>query len=214
MLHKTKDIILPETLELLKTLQDDPELSEFFLVGGTALALQLGHRFSVDLDLFKPESFDVQYLSQYLSKNFNFQIDSISKNTILGHLNGVKIDFITHAYPLVEPLIQEDSLTIASILDIAAMKLNAISISGQRLKDFIDVYFILEKYSLNQILKAYKIKYPNSNIMIPLKALTYFNDIDPAIDPPMMKKEVKLDTIKNRLTEAVNSPDHKFPNSL
>ncbi len=63
------------------------------------------------------------------------------------------------------------------------MKLNAISNSDKRLKDFIDVYFLLEHYSLNEMIEFYTIKYPRFNPLIPLKAVAYFDDIDPAIDP-------------------------------
>lgn len=90
----------------------------------------------------------------------------------------------------------EEGITYLSKEDIAAMKLNAIAGSGQRLKDFIDVYFLLEWHSVNEILEFYSIKYPNSNPLIALKAISYFNDIDPEIDPPQMKQPVSLDSIK------------------
>ena len=143
MLHKDQNVILSTTLELLVTLQQDEELSSFFLVGGTALALQIGHRFSVDLDLFTQNPFDTQSLSDSLASKYDFKISSVSKNTLLGVVNSVKVDFLTHAYPLVNPILEIEGLRLASVEDIGAMKLNAIAHSGQRLKDFIDVYCLL-----------------------------------------------------------------------
>ena len=210
MLHKARTVILPETFDLLLQLQRDENLKEFFLVGGTALALQLGHRFSIDLDLFSNAPFEVQPLIDHLSTNYAFQLNSIAPNTLLGNIKGIKVDFITHAYPLIESLIEEESIKLASILDIAAMKLNAISISGQRLKDFIDMYFILEHYSLSETLDAYQKKYTHSNAMIPLKALTYFDDLNLDLDPPIMTKKLKVDSIKKRLIQAVRKTDQIF----
>ena len=176
MLHKTADIILPPTLNLLEELQQDEQLDAFTLVGGTALALQIGHRFSVDLDFFCFEAFDTQTLSEHLS-GYGFHISAIEKNTLLGVIRGVKTDFIVHQYPMVKPLVREDGLRLASIVDISAMKLNAISHNGQRLKDFIDIYCLLETLPLQSMLDAYTQKYPNSNLMIPLKGVTYFDEV-------------------------------------
>ncbi len=209
MLHKTADIILPPTLDLLIELQQDEQLDNFFLVGGTALALQIGHRFSVDLDFFCYEPFDTQFLSQHLS-NYGFQISAIEKNTLLGVTRGVKTDFIVHRYPLVKSLIKKEGIRLASIADISAMKLNAISHNGQRLKDFIDIYCLLETMPLQSMLDAYAQKYPNSNLMIPLKGVIYFDDIDFNLDPPILNKEIKIEDLQARLIEAVSQPDRIF----
>jgi hypothetical protein len=210
MLHKDHSIISPETFQLTQQLQSLPELADFYLVGGTSLALQLGHRNSIDIDLFSQSSFDSSGLISTLNQSFHLQVDAESVNTLLTHINWIKVDFITHAYPLVKAPITEEGITYLSKEDIAAMKLNAIAGSGQRLKDFIDVYFLLESLSVNDMLECYAIKYPNSNPLIALKAISYFNDIDPEIDPPQMKQPVALDTIKNRITEAVLHPYKTF----
>lgn len=210
MLHKNREIILPETLSLLKDLQEDEMLADFFLVGGTALALQIGHRFSVDLDLFTLHSFDNQVLSEHLVRSYGAQISAVSRNTVLAVIRGVKVDLITHAYPLAGGLLEEEGLRLASMEDIGAMKLKAIAHSGQRLKDFIDVYFILERLPLEKVLGAYEKKYPHANLMIPIKGLTYFEDIDLEADPPMMGKKVSLKTLKARLVAAVEEPGRVF----
>lgn len=206
MLHKSPNIILPQTLELLQTLQADPQLSHYFLVGGTSLALQIGHRLSIDLDMFSTTPFEVEPLQQYLISTYNFEVDKLGINTLFGSISGIKTDFIAHAYPLVKPLLLEENLRMASMTDIAAMKLNAISQSGQRLKDFVDVYFLLEIMPLSLMLDAYEVKYPNSNPAIPLKAIVYFDDINFEADAPIMVKKMTIPAMKKRLTMAVRKP--------
>lgn len=94
-----KETVDAGTLELLSMLMQDNRLNDFFLVGGTALALQLGHRKSIDLDLFSLHSFNESELSLHLETSKKFKLDFISKNTIKGE---IKVDFITHAYPVVK----------------------------------------------------------------------------------------------------------------
>jgi hypothetical protein len=106
----------------------------------------------------------------------------------------------------VNPPITEEGITFLSLQDIAAMKLNAISNSGKRLKDFIDVYFLLEHFSLHQMIGFYTIKYPNFNPLIPLRAVGYFDDIDPEIDPPKLRQPLPLKKLKDRIaTSIINS---------
>lgn len=90
------------------------------------------------------------------------------------------------------------------------MKQNAISNSGKRLKDFIVIYFLLQHFSLNQMIEFYTIKYPRFNPLIPLKAVSYFEDIDPSIDPPKLRAKLPLPEIKNRITDAVLHSRKKF----
>jgi hypothetical protein len=94
--------------------------------------------------------------------------------------------------------------------DVAAMKLNAISNSGKRLKDFIDVYFLLEHFSLKEMIEFYSIKYPRFNPLIALKAISYFDDIDPAIDPPKLWVNLPLPEIKKRIQDSVLHSRKKF----
>lgn len=210
MLFKERDIILPTTFELLLDLQQDQYLNDFFLVGGTALALQIGHRYSIDLDLFSLSPFDIGKMGDYLAKQYGFRIDSLAPGTLLGHFNDVKADFITHACPLVQELVRVENLRLASIPDIGAMKLNAIANSGQRLKDFIDIYHILGFYPLRTLLEAYEIKYPYSNVIIPVKAAAYFEDIDFKADVPITKNPVSWSAIQKRILTAIANPDKVF----
>ena len=128
----------------------------------------------------------------------------------MSFINKIKVDFITHNYPFVKPPITEEGITFLSKEDIAAMKLNAISNSGKRLKDFIDIYFLLEHFSMNQMIEFYTIKYPGFNPLIALRAVNFFDDIDPAIDPPKLRGKLTLSSIKKRINSAVINSRQKF----
>lgn len=211
MLHKDPFTIEPHTFRLIQQLQALPGLKDFYLVGGTSLALQLNHRNSIDIDLFTQNEFKNDMVIDYITaSNFTFEVKLNFSNTIIGFINNVKVDFIRHAYPLVLPPNTEEGITYLSKEDIAAMKLNAISNSGKRLKDFIDVYFLLEHFSLHQMIEFYTIKYPTFNPLIALKAINYFDDIDPWIDPPKMKTKLPLTEIKKRINDSVLHSRKKF----
>ena len=210
MLFLDKKSITPAALDLLRLLQNDSTLDDFFLVGGTALALQLGHRLSIDLDLFIDKPFDTQQLLAHLSTKYNFRASTIFANTLLGFIEGTKVDFVAHQYPLVHPLIQSEGFRFTSLEDIAAMKLNAIVHSGQRLKDFWDIYFLLEKMPLSVMLESYQMKYPASNPITALKALSYFDDINHALDKPMIWRKVTFSQLKKRVFKAIEEPKHRF----
>ena len=210
MLHKDPFIVKPATFKLIQQLQALPELREFYLVGGTALALQLGHRNSIDIDLFTKNDFTPESLLKFIQSAFSIQPSFATKNTLLSIINSIKVDFICHAYPLVLPPITEEGITFLSLQDIAAMKLNAISNSGKRLKDFSDVYFLLEHFSLHEMIEFYTIKYPRFNPLIALKAINYFEDIDPAIDPPKLRAKLPLSEIKKRIQDSVLHSRKKF----
>lgn len=83
----------------------DPSLSDFFLVGGTALALQIGHRVSIDIDLFTIKDFDENGMLTTLEKQYNFNQTYQDKNTLKGEIDGIKVDLISHAYPSIKPLV-------------------------------------------------------------------------------------------------------------
>jgi hypothetical protein len=203
MLHKNPNIIAPSTFELTQKLQSLPELNEFYLVGGTALTLQFGHRNSIDIDLFTTNEFDDVTLINFIKTQFTVDLVYNKPNTIICIIDGVKVAFIRHDYPILKPIILEEGIKMLSPQDICAMKINAIQNSGQRLKDFIDIYFLLEHYSIKQMLEFYSQKYTMMNPVIALRAITYFDDIDPEIDAPKLLKPLPLSTIKKRIIDAV-----------
>ncbi len=141
-----KNTVEKRTLELLIKLQSNPEFSNFYLAGGTALALQIGHRKSIDLDFFSLHDFDNNYLLEFLEHDFEFYLDYSDKNTLKGSINDIKIDILSHKYPLVKQVVKYDRIILYSVEDIIAMKLNAIAGNGTRSKDFIDIYFTLNPH--------------------------------------------------------------------
>lgn len=208
MLHI--ETIAPATLELLKRIMQDSSLPQFRLVGGTSLALQMGHRISVDLDLFTDDSFDEQYVNDILRQNYGFEMDFIAKETVKGAIDRVKIDCIAHKYPWICPCYEIDGIRLASKEDLCAMKLNAIAGNGTRLKDFIDVAFLSTSFSLEQMLGFYETKY-HSNSMMALKALTYYDDIN-FNEPVVLLDGSKLQwkSIEKRLSSMVKEPSKVF----
>ncbi|MCA1758554.1 MAG: nucleotidyl transferase AbiEii/AbiGii toxin family protein [Bacteroidales bacterium] len=198
------------TLELLKKLMADYVLNDFVLVGGTALALRLGHRKSVDIDLFTNQPFKANQLAEHLQHTFEFAPDFMAENTVKGEINGIIVDSIAHQYPWIENYKSFDGIRLAGLKDIAAMKLNAISGNGTRLKDFIDVATLSTKLSLNEMLHAYQQKY-SSNPVIALKSIVYFDDIN--FNEPILMvddKSFKWEKIETRLFNMVHSPKKLF----
>lgn len=205
-----KETISSDTLELLKRLMFDSNLNDFTLVGGTALSLLLGHRISVDLDFFTVNSFDVKDLSAHLYRNYNYELDYIATNTIKGESDGIKLDFIAHQYPYLENPYQTEGIRIASMIDLAAMKLNAITTNGTRLKDFVDIAFLSSQFTLNEMLRAYEQKY-HASIILGIKSLSYFDDVN--IHEPLSFKATKKITwpvIKKQILKMIQKPDQLF----
>ena len=202
MLHK--NTIQPDTLELLIKLQSDEILNNFSLAGGTSLALQIGHRQSVDLDLFTTDDFDVNFLLEFLEANYNFHSDFTANNTLKGFIDSVKIDFISHKYPLVNNIRNIENIKLYSTEDIAAMKLNVIAGNGTRSKDFIDLYFLLKEYSVQQLLNFYSAKYKTRNTFHVVKSMVYFDDISLQDWPVMvLEKNLNLEKLKKSIEKKV-----------
>ena len=175
MLHR--NTVENDTLELLINCNNSPFLNQFFLVRGTALALQIGHRKSIDLDFFSTSSFDEELISKQLETEFNAKIYGLNPNSISGEIAGVKFDIISHQYPLIQDILVKNDIRLASLKDIAAMKLNAIQNRGSK-KDFVDIYYLLQQFSLQEILSFHEFKYPNRDGIVALKSLVYFNDAE------------------------------------
>lgn len=201
MLHK--ETVEHSTLDLLIRLQAKEYLKGFHLVGGTALALRIGHRKSIDIDLFSDFSFDAAYLLENLSADFDFSLHFSAENTIRGSIGEVQLYILAHRYPLLVDPVIEDHISMLSLQDILAMKLNAITTSGQRVKDFIDIYYLLQKFSLAEMIGFYKSKYKQYNEVNVLKSIVYFDDVDLADWPHLISDpKLKWDEVKRKLTSA------------
>jgi len=189
--------IRPELLELLKKIMSSELFKNFNLVGGTSLALQFGHRFSIDIDMFGNSEIDEFEFIEELSNFGTVVVLKKSKNIIILSIDGIKVDFVNYKYHLLEELIIEENIRLVSDKDIAAMKLNAIAGRGSR-KDFIDLYFLLKKYSLKELLDFYKKKYLDGSEFMVLKSLTYFEDAENE-EIPIMFETIDWNKIKQTI---------------
>jgi predicted nucleotidyltransferase component of viral defense system len=201
MLHYQS--IHPKTLELLKELQQTEFLQTFNLVGGTALALQIGHRKSIDIDLFGRTDFESSELNTKLNAlQREIKIIKNSKNINIYSIDQIKVDIVNYHYPWLQPTLTMNGLKLASIEDIAAMKLAAVTGRGTK-KDFIDLFFLLKKYSLYDLIDFYNRKYADGSVFMVLKSLTYFEDAES--DPlPEMLLPFDWEFMKKTILKAVD----------
>lgn len=196
--------IHPNTLELLKQLASQPELSQTRLVGGTALALQYGHRQSIDLDFFGVLPEDKEELLEMMSRVGNMIVTNRTKMIVQAVINQVKVDFVDYSrYPWIDEPVQGDGFVLASDKDIAAMKVNAIIGRGTR-KDFIDLFVLLQHYSLTEIMAFYKQKYPEFSEYRALLSMTYFEDAEMQ-DMPKMFIDSSWEEMKKAIIKAVEA---------
>lgn len=200
----------PRTLELLRKLQSEPLMSSFNLVGGTALALRLGHRKSIDLDLFTNEDFDIVELREMLVEKYAMKVAFERGQTLKGFIDGVMIDCIRFNYPHIKEPDIADGVRLESIPDIIAMKLDTISHNGTRIKDFIDIATLSSQYSLNEMLKFYLAKYPNANVLMPVKSLVYFGDINFNESVVMLNGAFDWEKVARRLMDMTEQPNKIF----
>lgn len=203
-----------DTFQLLETLMKDPLLNDFHLAGGTAISLYLGHRISIDLDLFSIKDFNNIELENHLSKKYNFKTDYKTKNTLKGTIEGVKIDCITFNYPLCKEIQTIENVRLYGLPDIIAMKLLAIVDNGTRLKDFIDIAYLSTKYSLEEMIWFAEHKFPNKNPQIYEKALLFHNDILFSEPIHLLEDDFDWKNIENQLLEMVDNRAkifEKFP---
>jgi len=177
------------------------EFKELRLVGGTSLALQIGHRQSIDIDLFGALNIDEFELSKILNNFASVTILKKTKNINIYLIEGIKVDIVNYHYPWIKDALLEDNLRLAEKTDIAAMKIAAITNRGSK-KDFIDIYFLLKYFTLGKMLSFYKLKYNDASEMLALKSLTYFDDADLEEEPNMFLQinwENVKDEISNKL---------------
>jgi len=199
ILNKKRQLILP----FLKNFKND-----FYLAGGTGLAMQIGHRDSIDFDFFTPRDFDTKKLFSSLKEVFTgYKIVKIQeeKNTLTVLIDQeIKLSFFTYKYPLLKKTINEDNLHIASIEDIGCMKLSAITGRASN-KDYVDIYFILQTIGLKTLLKHAAKKFPDLDGNLILKSLVYFNDIEKERIIYKNHNQVSFKRIAEFLTKEVNS---------
>ncbi len=197
------NILLTDTKKVLNNFKKTNAQQDFYLSGGTGLALQIGHRESQDLDFFSEKDFDPELLQAELAKISHLENIQLDKGTLNCFIDNVKIQFLHYPYKLLEEKIEWEGIHISSMLDIACTKLLTISSRGSK-KDFIDLYFLLQIYSLTFLFEKLEEKYTNSNYdkLHILKSLIYFEDADEQ-PTPRMYKEVSWEVVKKEIKKAV-----------
>lgn len=198
ILDKERRDILPTLAEIAG--------DQFYLAGGTALALLLGHRDSIDFDFFTEHDFDYRELVSKIENHFKGSRINFLRSepdTVTVFINEViKLSFFRYNYRLLEPTILQDGLRLASLADIACMKLSAI-LSRSLEKDFVDIHRILKEIPLSNLIKQCQIKFPTIDPQLILKSLVYFDDIKQEEIKFTNNNIISFDTVKQDLVAKV-----------
>ena len=194
---------------LLKELQDSDVFINYFLVGGTALSLQLGHRISDDIDLFTRKDINKDEIFDFLNKNYNgkYQITNIQNIILQIIVNEIKIDMVKYDYELIEDIKTYNGIKYLGKKDIAAMKLMAIANRGDQAKDFIDIYYLLNELTLKDMFEFYKQKYKQNDISIIKKSLAYFDDVTENnwLSVKLLRDKLSIKSVKQKITNEINN---------
>ncbi len=197
-------------IELLEEIMSMKFFEEFYLAGGTNLALKYAHRHSIDLDFFIEKDFNLDRsnrINRELKGRFKKRFESIAVTDIgvFGFIDGVKTNFIHFPYPMLKALDTVKKFRLASDTDIAAMKINAINGRGSR-KDFHDIHLLLQNFNLEDMLAAYKKKFGVDNVSMSLRSLVYFDDAENKENPNNVvqsHKGISWDEIKRDIVSKV-----------
>jgi hypothetical protein len=178
------------------------EVTPFYLVGGTALALQLGHRISIDLDLFTTETFNKENLIEVLEERYNVTLESERKSMLITYIDQIKVDFVKMNYPILFPPLLVEGVRMLDIKDIAPMKLKAIVQRGSK-KDFFDIYFLSQIMPMSSIIELFQKKFKQHEVFHVIKSLTYFEDAENYPDPMVFDKKITWGKVKTTIQQEV-----------
>lgn len=184
MLHLTT--LEAKTYLLLKKIfAIDAIKKTFALAGGTSLALQIGHRTSIDLEIFSNKVFEIKELEIILETctDFTFEYYGNNSRMLFGKINEIKCDFVHEPTALLEPFEVHDGVSYYGIKDIAAMKLHAVCGRGKK-KDFFDIYALLQLYNKQTLIDWFTQKYGIQQLFFLWRSILYFEDAenDPDIE--------------------------------
>lgn len=204
--------VSPEMLSLLSELMKDNEMHNFRLVGGTALSLLIGHRRSIDIDLFTDKDFNVLRVFEKLHDKYAYIQNNFSDTGTRGYIGTIKCDFFNHKHLWIDNPVVIDNIRMASVKEIAAMKIYAIIESnGKRLKDFVDIAFISEFLSLQQILSSFQEKYKGFTDTLALKAMFDFGNIDFTKPIELISNEFNWTGFEKRFELMLDNPNSVLP---
>lgn len=181
-----------------------PALDQFVLVGGTNLALRFGHRLSVDFDLFSCETFDPELLYAEIRESMpETEFLASNPNMLFLFIENIKTDLVRLPFPYIAPVETVEEIRLASVPDIVAMKLSAISQRGVK-KDFWDIAELLDHYSIGEMLDFFREKYGQRDVFYVLRSLVYFGDAEAQADPDLLEKTT-WEEVKDKMQTAVRS---------
>lgn len=200
-----KQTVQPGTFSILNKLMEIPELSDFFLVGDTALSLKYGHRKSIDLDLFSTIRFDHNIILESLKDKFGDKLvyrGDYSKWGIFCFIDSVKVDLVYYPHQQISSGKTIENIRFYDDDDLIAMKIQAILGRGKK-KDFWDIAELFSHYTMDQMISYHKKKYPSQMLGISIPyALTYFTDADESEDPETLKIK-NWDEVKKIISQKV-----------
>jgi hypothetical protein len=177
------ETITPELTGLLRFITEQEDFKSFRLCGGTALALQLGHRISADADYVAEKEFDKEMLMRLISKKIPAVTDLFAGELgVFLKSNGIKADFLSWNISFIRQPVNAEGLILTHVEEIAAMKLFAITRRGEK-KDYYDVAVLLQHYNLSQLLQFYRERHPQNDVSVVTRFLTGFADIESQPDP-------------------------------
>jgi hypothetical protein len=201
-------------LALLRKLAGETIFKDYFLVGGTALALQIGHRKSDDIDLFTQKELWIPEITKYLKQHYGGKYQILNSQTMIFQVmtDGIKVDFVHHPFELVETAFHDNQITYLGKKDIAAMKLHAIETNGSRAKDFVDIFFLLEEMSLENMFEYYRKKYATDNIFNAKRSLRYYEDVPEEgwREIRFINRKVTANTVKRNILNAIKKYNDKM----
>ncbi|MDR2716919.1 MAG: nucleotidyl transferase AbiEii/AbiGii toxin family protein [Treponema sp.] len=200
-------------LALTRKLEGETVFRDFFLVGGTALALQIGHRKSDDIDLFTQKELRIPEIAKYLKQHHGGKYQLLNSQSMIYQvmIDGIKVDFVHHPFELVEAAHHDSRITYLGKKDIAAMKLHAIETEGSRAKDFVDIFFLLKEMPLEKMFEYYRKKYATDNIFNAKRSLGFFDDVPESSwnEVRAINRKITANMVKKHILNAI----HEFNNA-
>ncbi len=200
MLHY--EIIKPGILDLIKGIMAIPLPDNFRLVGGTALALQIGHRLSYDIDFFSDTPFSSNDILELIGGKYSIQVVRQTKGSAIINVEGIKIDLVSIHGSWLKPPIKEEGIIMAGLEDIATMKLLAITNRGRK-RDFFYLYFLLKQLPLKQLIEFFREKFKQHELFMLTQSLVYFEDAETDEEPVLLKENVTWKEVKEKIRTEV-----------
>jgi hypothetical protein len=200
----------------LRTIQNNPLFCGYYLAGGTALSLQIGHRISDDIDLFTKNDLQKEEIFDFVKTNINEKVKVINNQgrifQLLMEKEKLKIDFVQFPYDLLDPLIEIEGISLIGKKDLSAMKVSAAGTRGNEAKDFVDIYFLLREITIDTMFENFKKKFKTNDILQYVRSVMYFDDVTQAswaaLKPILEMPSVK--DIKEKLTQEVINYEKKL----